>query len=53
MLQKMKAEKPSQQQEIYSSLLNKYEKSLYSLGMDDEEVASEVAEFIQFYDLFK
>jgi hypothetical protein len=53
MLQEMKVENPSQQQEIYSLLISKYEKSLYLLGMDNEEVASEVAEFIQVYNLFK
>lgn len=53
MLKKMEDLKESPQQEIYHSLLSRYEKALYSLGMENEEVTYELAEFIQFYNLFK
>lgn len=53
MLQKIDGIIPSQQQEIYLLLLRKYEKSLFSLGVNEEEVANELGEFIQYYELFK
>lgn len=52
MFEKIEDVTPSLQQEIYHSLLNKYEKALYSLGMDDEEVGNELSEYIQFYSIF-
>lgn len=53
MFEKMDDVKASSQQEILLSLLNKYEKALYALGKNEEEVNRELAEFIQTYDLFK
>ena len=52
MFHKVEVEKASTQQEIYLSLLNKYEKALYALGKTEDEVNKELAEYIQFYNIF-
>lgn len=53
MLKKTEGIKQSQKQDIFHSLISKYEKSLYSLGMSEENVRNELAEFIQFYGEFE
>jgi hypothetical protein len=53
MLEKMSDTKLTPQEDVYYELLRKYEKALYSLGMDDEEVANETAEYIQMGALFQ
>lgn len=53
MLKKMEDVKPSQQQEIYFSLLKKHEEALFELGKSEDEVTNELAEFVQFYNFFE
>lgn len=41
------------EKEIFFELLRRYENSLHSLGLNEEEILEEIGEFIQLSKIFK